>query len=154
MRDEDGNSWELPGGMSQEEEEEVGWDIGSRIGALQSIVEEQFNVEAIPRMSYIEDIQSEGGVCRFYGYRDSDGGLESPAAARPDCEWFTTPRLREILGEKHPINRIVQVLASGRSHSGQRQGRASGQAAVQLMECSPWNCSTQKLDELSTHYPK
>ena len=108
MRDEDYNSWKLPGGISQEEEEEVGWDIGSRIGTLQSIVEEQLNVEAIPWMSYIEDIRSEGGGCRFYGYRDSDGRLESSAAARSDFEWFTAPRLREILGEKHPINRIVR----------------------------------------------
>ena len=107
-RSADNGSWELPGGESQEEEEKVGWDIGSRIGALQSIVEEQLNVNAIPWMSYIEDIQSDGGVCRVYGYRDSNGSLKSSEEKLDRCEWFTAPTLRKTLGENHAINRIVR----------------------------------------------
>ena len=67
----DGNgSWELPGGAGWEEEK-VGWDIGARIGSLQSLVKNQLNVD-IPWSSYIEDIVTDGGVSRLYGYADAD----------------------------------------------------------------------------------
>ena len=108
MRDKDSDSWELPGGKSEEEEEAVGWDIGSRIGALQSIVEGQLNVPAIPWMSYIDDRQSADGVCRFYGYRDSNGSLESAVENFDQCAWFTALKLRQVLGENHEINQIVR----------------------------------------------
>ena len=67
----DGNgSWKLPGGEGWEEEK-VGWDVGARIGSLQSLVKSQLNVE-IPWASYIEDVATDGGVSRLYGYADAE----------------------------------------------------------------------------------
>ncbi len=122
----DSNSWELPGGASEEEEEGVAWDIGARIGTLQSMVEQQLNGEAIPWMSYIEDIYSDGGVCRVYGYRDSDGSLGSSVEKLDHCEWFTATELRETLGEHHAIIQIVRLwqrkdFIRGKGKAGRQQ---------------------------------
>ena len=124
----DSNSWELPGGATEEEEEGVAWDIGARIGALQSMVEEQLNGEAIPWMSYIDDIPSDGGVCRVYGYRDSDGNLESSVKELDRCEWFTATGLRTALGQHHAINQIVRSwkrkeVIRGKGKAGRQQER-------------------------------
>jgi len=102
------DSWELPGGEALEEEERVGWDIGARIGALQSIAGKQLQVDEIPWMSYIDDIQSDGGVCRVYGYRDTDGNLTSSVQELDHCAWFTASKLRETLGEDHAVHAIVR----------------------------------------------
>ncbi len=125
-RSADDGTWELPGGASQDEEEKVGWDIGSRIGALQSMVEQQLNGNVIPWMSYIEDLQSDGGVCRVYGYRDSDRNLRSSMENHDRGEWFTTSKLRKTLGEDHAINRIVRLwqrkdFIRGKGKAGRQQ---------------------------------
>ena len=59
---------QLPGGSGWEETEGVGWDVGARIGALQSLAREQLGVE-IPWMSYIADVNE---TQRVYGYIDSE----------------------------------------------------------------------------------
>lgn len=59
---------QLPGGNGWEETEGIGWDVGARIGAMQSLAREQLGVE-IPWMSYIADVNE---TQRVYGYIDSE----------------------------------------------------------------------------------
>jgi len=93
-RAEGRDGWELPGGDGGEEEE-VGWDIGARIGALQALTRTQLGVD-VPWMSYIEDVETKEGVCRLYGFEDEallTDGLGG------QCDWFTSDQLRRRLGE-------------------------------------------------------
>ena len=100
----DGNgSWELPGGTGWEEEK-VGWDVGARIGSLQSLVKSQLNVD-IPWTSYIEDVAINGGVSRLYGYADAEIDRGSLGAGN----WFTQDQLLNMLGESHAICRAVST---------------------------------------------
>ena len=100
----DGNGgWELPGGKGWEEEK-VGWDIGARVGSLQSLVKSQLNVD-IPWASYIEDVVTDGGVSRLYGYADA----EVDRGSLGDGNWFTKDQLLNMLGESHAICRAVST---------------------------------------------
>ena len=100
----DGNgSRELPGGTGWEEEK-VGWDVGARIGSLQSLVKSQLNVD-IPWASYIEDVVTNGGVSRLYGYADA----EIDRGSLGDGNWFTQDQLLNMLGESHTICRAVST---------------------------------------------
>ena len=100
----DGNgSWELPGGAGWEEEK-VGWDIGARIGSLQSLVKNQLNVD-IPWASAIEDVVTDGGVSRLYGYADA----EADRGSLGDGNWFTQDQLLNMFSESHAICRAVST---------------------------------------------
>lgn len=54
----EGDGWQLPGGKGWEEQEGVLWDVGARIGAMQSLAKDQLGAE-IPWMSYIGDLVNE-----------------------------------------------------------------------------------------------
>ena len=97
------HGWELPGGSGWEEQG-VGWDVGARIGSLQSLVHAQLGVN-IPWASYIEDVVGSDGVCRVYGYADDS----FQAGLLAHCQWFDWDRLANELGEDHDICRTVQV---------------------------------------------
>ena len=95
--------WELPGGAGWEEEK-VGWDVGARIGSLQSLIKNQLNVD-IPWASYIEDVVTDGGVSRVYGYADA----EVDRGSLGDGNWFTQDQLLNMFGESHAICRAVST---------------------------------------------
>ena len=107
IHDNERDRWELPGGEASEEEERVGWDVGARIGALQSIIQKELSAD-IPWMSYIDDVEAEHGVCRVYGYIDADQVLESSTEEDSSRRWFTSDRLRDTLGDNDPICRILR----------------------------------------------
>ena len=94
--------WQLPGGEAWEEEELVGWDVGARIGSLQTLVQTQLGVD-LPWMSYIADVEEEKGVCRVYGYLDEDRSLDSLPEGNMRCDWFAKDRLQHILGDSDSI---------------------------------------------------
>ena len=98
-RDADSDVWKLPGGEGWEEESS-GWDVGSRIGSLQALIDAQLGLE-VPWMSYIEDWAEENGVCRVYGF--SDANVSVDALANGNRDWFTPGELRFSLGDTHPI---------------------------------------------------
>ena len=100
----DGNgSRELPGGPGREEER-AGWDMGCLIGSLQSLVKSRLNLE-LPWASYIEDVATDGGVSRVYGYADAEVDRGSLGAG----DWFTRDQLLDMLGESHAICRAVST---------------------------------------------
>ena len=86
-------AWKLPGGEGWEEEDGVGWDVGARVGSLQSLVKTQLDVD-IPWMSYIEDVEMDRSICRVYGY--SDARLEQDSLANRD--WFTKEQRLDLFG--------------------------------------------------------
>ena len=88
--------WELPGGEGGEEEE-VGWDIGARIGALKALTQTQLGLD-VPWMSYIEDVETKEGVCRLYGFEDETEPADT--RARDQCDWFTSDQLHSLFGEQ------------------------------------------------------
>ena len=105
----EGNRWQLPGGQGWEEMGLVAWDIGSRVGSLQSLIETQLSVST-PWVSYIEDDEQEDGVCRIYGYTDHDhafDGLKNNNGSR--YGWFTREQLHQMLGESDPICRSIRT---------------------------------------------
>ena len=105
----EGNRWQLPGGQGWEEMGLVAWDIGSRVGSLQSLIETQLGVST-PWVSYIEDDEQEDGVCRIYGYTDHDhafDGLKNNNGSR--YGWFTREQLHQMLGESDPICRSIRT---------------------------------------------
>lgn len=99
VRDEEADGWQLPGGEG-EDEEKVGWDVGARIGSLQSLIRDQFGVD-VPWMSYIEDADEDDGICRLYGY--TDAGFDPDSVNGDDRTWFTKDELLSTLGEENPI---------------------------------------------------
>ena len=92
--------WELPGGAGWEEESS-GWDVGSRIGSLQALIDAQLGLK-VPWMSYIDDWTEEDGVCRVYGY--SDDGVRVRVPANGNRNWFTPGEIRYRFGDTHPIS--------------------------------------------------
>ena len=103
VRDEGGNGWQLPGGEGGEEVK-VGWDVGARVGSLQSLIGSQLGVD-LPWMSYIEDVEESGGPCRLYGY--TDAGFDPDSVKGEGRAWFTKDELLSTLGESDPINHAV-----------------------------------------------
>ncbi len=112
LHDDENDRWELPGGEGREEEERVGWDVGARlgwdvgarVGSLQALTKTQLGLD-IPWMSYIEDVETEGGICRVYGF--SDETLTSDSI--PGGHWFTKDQLQHLLGESDYICRAVRT---------------------------------------------
>ena len=125
-RDADTDRWQLPGGDCWEEESS-GWDVGSRIGSLQALVDAQLGLD-VPWMSYIEDWAEEDGVCRVYGF--TDGGLDIDALAHGDCDWFAATELKRNLGESHAICRTVDTWL--RSDIVRGKGKACSQSKQQF----------------------
>ena len=105
-RDAETTSWELPGGEGWEEEKLVGWDVGARIGSLQELAKTQLDLD-VPWMSYIEDIESEDGICRIYGF--SDENLDLDALVDKGCDWFTKSELQKRLGESDSICHAIDT---------------------------------------------
>ena len=87
--------WVLPGGEGTEEEEGVGWDVGSRIGVLQKLIQDQLGVD-VPWMSYIEDVEQADGICRLYGFEDD--GVADAVRASDFVAWFTQDELQKLAG--------------------------------------------------------
>lgn len=106
LHNDENNRWELPGGEGWEEEEGVGWDIGARIASLQDLTKTQLGVD-VPWMSYIEDVEEAGGVCRVYGYADES--LASKSLANGRYDWFTKDRVRQMLGDDDYISHAVHT---------------------------------------------
>ena len=103
LHDDENDSWALPGGEGGEEER-VGWDVGSRIGSLQELTKTQLGLD-IPWVSYIEDVETEDGICRVYGFSDETFTPDSMT----NGEWFTKDQLQNRLGESNDISRAVQT---------------------------------------------
>jgi len=100
---EGGTGLQLPGGVGWEEEN-AGWDVGARIGSLQSLAQEELGVE-VPWMSYIDDVDEGEGRCRLYGHVDPE--LDS-VSFRSEQSWLTEGELLGKLGESDPICHAVQ----------------------------------------------
>ncbi|RKU08108.1 hypothetical protein C6503_23275 [Candidatus Poribacteria bacterium] len=98
--------WKLPGGEGWEEEKLVGWDVGARIGSLQELAKTQLDLE-VSWMSYIEDVETEEGICRVYGF--SDENLNLDALANNGYDWFTESALQQRLGETDAICHTVGI---------------------------------------------
>ncbi len=106
LHDDENDRWELPGGEGWEEEEGVGWDVGARIASLQDLTKTQLELD-IPWMSYIEDVEQAGGVCRVYGY--SDASLGAKSFTNGHCDWFTKDRVRQMLGDSDYISQAIHT---------------------------------------------
>ncbi len=119
--------WELPGGEGWEEEKLVGWDVGARIGSLQEITKTQLGLD-VPWMSYIEDIESEDGINRVYGF--SDGNLNLDALANNGYDWLTKAELQQRLGESAAICRTVDTWQQPDVIRG--KGKACNQSRTQF----------------------
>ena len=124
-RDAETASWELPGGEGWEEEKLVGWDVGARIGSLQELAKTQLGLE-MPWMSYIEDGETENGICRVYGFSDDDFDFDT--LANGDWDWFTKFELQKRLDESDSICHVIDtwqqaaiVLGKGKACHQSRQ---------------------------------
>ena len=106
LYDKENDLWELPGGIGWEEEDLVGWDVGSRIGSLQVLVETQLGI-SIPWMSYIADMKREEGVCRVYGYLDQYDSFDSSIKGCNHYSWFTESQLQHMFGENSYVCRAI-----------------------------------------------
>ena len=106
LYDKENDLWELPGGIGWEEEDLVGWDVGSRIGSLQVLVETQLGI-SIPWMSYITDVEKEEGVCRVYGYLDRYNSFDSLVKGCNHYSWFTESQLQHMRGENSYVCRAI-----------------------------------------------
>ena len=104
--DVEAEGWKLPGGEGWEEEKLVGWDVGARIGSLQEITKTQLGLD-VPWMSYIEDVESENGICRIYGF--SDENLDLNTLANNGYDWFTKSEMQQRLGERDATCRAVDT---------------------------------------------
>jgi len=105
-RDVETTCWELPGGEGWEEEKLVGWDVGARIGAMQELAKTQLDLE-VPWMSYIEDIETENGICRVYGF--SDENLDLDALANDGYDWLTKSEMQQRLSKSDAICHTVDT---------------------------------------------
>ena len=119
--------WELPGGEGWEEEKLVGWDVGARIGSLQELAKTQLDLE-VPWMSYIEDIETEEGICRIYGF--SAENLNLDALANGNHDWFTKAELQQHLGESDAICHVVDTWQQTDLIRG--KGKACNQSRTQF----------------------
>ncbi len=105
--DHDTQAWQLPGGKSWEEDE-IGWDVGSRIASMQAFTQEQLGVD-VPWMSYITDFEEKNGLCRVYGYPDENGCFDALTKGNTRCGWFTSEDAQDMLGENAAIGNIIHT---------------------------------------------
>jgi hypothetical protein len=124
VRDEDQDRWELPGGEGWEEEDGVGWDVGARIGALQDLVKTQLGLD-VPWMSYIEDVERDGGICRLYGFSGENVVVENGSA-----KWFTKDQVQSLVGAEDYICGAIETWL--REDIVRGKGTAVGQRKVQF----------------------
>lgn len=96
--------WQLPGGCGWEEQQGVGWDLGARIGSLQSLVADQLDIE-LPWASYITDWEGTRGLTRVYGYL----GDQLHAGSLGDRAWPSESELEERLGPDHDICASIRL---------------------------------------------
>ena len=108
LQDDENDRWELPGGEGWEEKELVGWDVGSRIGSLQALIQTQLGID-IPWMSYIADVEKENGICRVYGYSDKCRSFDALTKGGVHCDWFTKDQLQNMFGDGHYICRAIHT---------------------------------------------
>ena len=106
--DDDTQAWQLPGGKSWEEDDDIGWDIGSRIASMQTLTKEQLGVD-VPWMSYITDHEERNGLCRVYGYPDENGHFDALTKSNTRCGWFTSEDAQEMLGGEAEIGDIIRT---------------------------------------------
>jgi hypothetical protein len=127
LEDPETKRWQLPGSKGWEEEQGVGWDVGARIGSLQTLTQTQLGL-GIPWMSYIEDIEEENGVCRVYGFVEAERSYDPLPTDAIRCEWYTMDQLLQILGESDYICRAI--------HTWQRDDivRGRGKACSQIKQ--------------------
>ena len=98
LYDHDSQAWRLPGGTSWEEDD-IGWDVGSRIASMQTLTQGQLGVD-VPWMSYITDYEERNGLCRVYGYPDENGHFDALTKGNTRCGWFTSEEAQDMLGEE------------------------------------------------------
>ena len=108
LHDPDTQGWQLPGGKSWEEDDEIGWDVGSRIASMQTLTKEQLGVD-VPWMSYISDHEERTGLCRVYGYPDENGNFDALTKGNTRCGWFTSEEAQDMLGEEAEIGDIIRT---------------------------------------------
>ena len=130
LYDHDAQAWQLPGGKSWEEGDEIGWDVGSRIASLQTLTQEKLGVD-VPWMSYIADHEERDGLCRVYGYPDENGYFDGLTKGNSRCGWFTSDDVRDMLGEENQIGEIIQTW--GREDVVRGKGVAFGQRERQFV---------------------
>ena len=108
LYDHETQAWQLPGGEGREEEDGIGWDVGSRIAFMQTLTQKQLGVE-VPWMSYIADYEKRDGLCRVYGYPDENGYFDALTKGNNRCGWFTSEDAQNMLGEDARIGEIIQA---------------------------------------------
>ena len=96
-------SGELPGGPGYEEEN-VGWDVGARVGSIQDHALDQVDIE-IPWVSYIGDAEEGSVLCRYYGYLDESMDPDKIGGGR----WLTMSELLDAVGDNRPIGQMAQL---------------------------------------------
>ena len=107
LYDHDTQAWRLPGGKSWEEDD-IGWDVGSRIASMQTLTQGQLGVD-VPWMSYITDYEERNGLCRVYGYPDENGHFDALTKGNTRCGWFTSEEAQDMLGEEEEIGDIIRT---------------------------------------------
>ena len=95
---------QLPGGEGWEETEDVGWDVGARVGSVQELVKQQTGAE-LSWASYVGDLDADNGQCRYYGYVDPS--FDSSTVTAEQVEWLSMDELISSLGESDPIYQIA-----------------------------------------------
>jgi ectoine hydroxylase-related dioxygenase (phytanoyl-CoA dioxygenase family) len=108
LYDHETQAWQLPGGESWEEDDLIGWDVGSRIASMQTLTQQQLGV-GIPWMSYITDFEQQDGLCRVYGYLDENGSFDAPTKGNTRCGWFTGEDAQDMLGENNQIGNVIHT---------------------------------------------
>ena len=130
LYDHETQAWQLPSGKSREEEDGIGWDVGSRIAFMQTLTQEQFGVD-VPWMSYISDHEERNGLCRIYGYPDENGHFDTLTKSNTRCGWFTSEDAQDMLGEESEIGDIIRTWRRGDVVRG--KGVAFGQKEHQFV---------------------
>lgn len=121
----DGDRWMLPGGAGWEEED-VGWDVGARVGAVQSLTRDQIGVE-VPWASWITDVDEGVGRCRLYGYVDD--AIDVDDLDGDGRAWLTGSELESALQEE-PIGEAIDMWLSPEIRRG--KGKAIAQRKQQF----------------------
>ena len=108
LYDHETQAWQLPGGKSEEEEDHIGWDVGSRIASMQTLTQGQLGVD-VPWMSYIADLEERNGSCRVYGYLDENESFDGLTKGNSRCGWFTSEVVQDIIGENDDIGNVIRT---------------------------------------------
>ena len=107
LYDHETQAWQLPGGKS-EEEDHIGWDVGSRIACMQTLTQQQLGVD-VPWMSYITDLEERNGLCRVYGYLDENESFDGLTKGNNRCGWFTSEVVQDMIGENDDIGNVIRT---------------------------------------------